>query len=132
MDCDRLQRSRNTTVRAADRRHNLTFLRGTPVRPVLTLENEGLDGLMLPVPDAAGLDNLGTLIEYAVRHAETTVAILAGKDQSRCCITTAENGAGIPEDLRQAAFARATMLDGQSRSHRLGLLMYQWSSSPAR
>lgn len=103
----------------------VAVLRATPAGRELAIADEVPDGLALPMPEAAALETLGALIENAVRHASTRVTIHAGDDQGRCWITIADDGAGIPEDLRQAALERGARLDERSGSHGLGLSIAQ-------
>ena len=82
-------------------------------------------GLDIPMAGDAALETLGAVIDNAVRHARSRVAISAGDEAGERWILVEDDGPGIPPDLRQIALARGGQLDERSGSHGLGLAIAQ-------
>jgi signal transduction histidine kinase len=67
----------------------------------------------LPVagePDAVGRV-VANLLDNAVRHARSRVAVRVGEEPGQRVITVSDDGAGIPEEDRRRVFDRFTRLD---------------------
>ena len=72
--------------------------------------------------DAADLDELvGNLIDNAVRHAASLVAVDAAVDGRRVMLTVADNGPGIPAAERARATQAGVRLDERGDGHGFGL-----------
>jgi signal transduction histidine kinase len=68
-----------------------------------------------PLPVAGEPDALGrvvaNLLDNAVRHARSRVAVRVGEEAGQRVITVTDDGAGIPEEDRHRVFDRFTRLD---------------------
>ena len=103
----------------------LAVVSRTPAGQVIAFRKEVPPDLRLPMSDEAALETFGALIENAVRHAQKEVLISGGVDSGQCWITIADDGPGIPLDLRQTALERGGRLDERSGSNGLGLSIAQ-------
>lgn len=97
----------------------------TPAGQAIDIRSEIAAGLCLPISEVSALEAFGAIIENAVRHALTKVEISGDADANRCWITIADDGPGIPPELRETALQRGRRLDERSGSHGLGLAIAQ-------
>jgi signal transduction histidine kinase len=54
---------------------------------------------------------VGNVVDNAVRHAQTRVAVVAGVDHGQAVISVSDDGPGIASEDRERVFERFTRLD---------------------
>jgi two-component system OmpR family sensor kinase len=65
------------------------------------------------------------LLDNALRHARTHVAVAVGSEGKVACLTVSDDGPGVPDDLRGHAFERFVKGPGSDGSG-LGLAICRW------
>lgn len=86
----------------------------------VTVRLDVADGLTGAI-DAQDLDELaGNLIDNAVRHAISTVAVTARGSAGQVLLTVSDDGTGIPAADRARATAPGTRLDERGNGHGFG------------
>ncbi len=81
-----------------------------------------IDAWLAVAVDPADLDEMmGNLIDNAVRHARSVVAIHARQTDKNIQITVTDDGPGIPEDQRERAMTPGVRLDERGEGNGFGL-----------
>jgi len=66
------------------------------------------------------------LIENALRHARSKIAVSSARDAQCGYLSVSDDGAGIPEDVREKIFARFYSVTPDGKGTGLGLSISQW------
>lgn len=93
----------------------------TPDGARLALHNQVAPDVVLPLDEEAALEALGAVLENAARHAVAMVRATACDQGDSLSLRIADDGPGIPADLRASALGRGVRLDESAARSGLGL-----------